>query len=422
MLICRLIPGLIAGLIVALGLLAPRPLQAETQPPGSLWDQLVSQYQLDAEFEHPQVQKWMQRHLREQRGNEIILRRSRPWLWHVQQALKRRNMPAELALIPAVESANDPLARSNYRALGLWQFRSATALRFGLRGDQWQEPRQDLLRATEAALDYLEYLHDRFDHWLLAVAAYNSGEGRISKALKKAGGDRSFWALKLPSETVAHVPRWLALAALIKQPPAGFSVPAIPDFPLVEVVQLPGQIALTVAAELSGASLQRIQQLNAALRMGATAPDGPHQLLLPSAAAAQLREALQSQNLTLVRYAPYTIANGDSLSVLAERSGTTVAALRKVNQLSSNKIRVGKTLLLPDGLKVAAAKPRPLPNGPAGHKRQQHTVSNGESLWTIARRYQTTVRKLAHWNAMSTRDTLRAGRTLVVWLPAEGSA
>ena len=99
-----------------------------------------------------------------------------------------------------------------------------------------------------------------------------------------------------------------------------------------------------------------------------------------------------------------------------------MAALRKVNQLSSNKIRVGKTLLLPDGLKVAAAKPRPLPNGPAGHKRQQHTVSNGESLWTIARRYQTTVRKLAHWNAMSTRDTLRAGRTLVVWLPAEGSA
>lgn len=397
--------------------LSGAPASADADPDGGIWPSLREEFQLQRYFDNPAVQDWKQRYRAHRYNTDTLLERSRPWLWHIKQAAIERHLPAELALLPAIESAFDPTARSSWRAVGMWQFMAPTAKVYGLRATDWYDGRNDVLRSTVAAMDYLKYLHDRFGTWPLAVAAYNAGEGRISGALRKVRQqERSFWSLKLVRETREHVPRWLGLAAYIHEADRNSDrLPAIADRPLIRRVTLPGQITLPVAAELSEVSLPVLQTLNPALRMGATDPDGPHELTLPMTAAARLERQVASMPTDqLVRYEQYKIRNGDSLSVLAARRGTTVRELLRINQLDSTSIRAGRSLLLPEALPHARSEPD-LPDGPRGHRRHIHVVSSGESLWTLARKYRTSSRQLAYWNAMSTRDPLRIGKELVVW-------
>ena len=390
---------------------------AAADPDGGIWPSLREDFHLQRYFDNPAVQAWKQRYRNHRYNTDTLLERSRPWLWHLKQAAIDRQLPAELALLPAIESAFDPTARSSWRAVGMWQFMAPTAKVYGLGASDWYDGRNDVLRSTAAAMDYLQYLHDRFGTWPLAVAAYNAGEGRISGALRKVSQqDRSFWALKLVRETREHVPRWLGLAAFIHEADQnGDRLPEIADRPMVSRVVLPGQIALPVAAELSGVPVSLLQELNPALRMGATDPDGPHELTLPIAAAAQLDKKVSTMSAEqLVRYERYEIRDGDSLSVLAAKRGTTVREIRRINQMQSNRIRAGRSLLLPVGVKRAPTKPN-LPQGPEGHRRYVHVVSSGDSLWTLARKYRTSTRQLAYWNSMSTRDPLRIGKELVIW-------
>lgn len=388
----------------------------------SLWPELVARMQLLEQQRHPKVRQWLARCRQAPHETRQLLVRARPLLWHLHAATQRRNLPAELALLPAIESAFRLTARSGQQAVGLWQFRPATARRFGLRIDDWYDGRLDALRATEAALDYLEYLRDRFDDWLLAVAAYNAGEGRVAAALRRAGDvplSRAFWATDLPTETDHHVPRWLALAAVVRDPGScGIDLPAVPDRPLLRAVTTPGQSALVDVARLSGADPDRLRRLNPALRRAATPPQGPHRWLLDEADAARLEAAMAAGRVPRLRLAAHRVAPGETLSHIATRSHTTVAHLRALNGLRGNLIRAGRELLVPVGLQPPPP-PRPVQAGPPGWRRVEHRVAPGESLWTIARRYGTQVRQIARWNGMHPRDTLRAGRSIVVYTPPD---
>ncbi len=191
--------------------------------PADLWAKLRQGFNLpDQDNERVRVQRnWFAKH---PQYMQRVTERSRRYAWYIHQELRRRNMPAEIALLPIVESAYDPFAYSHGRAAGLWQFIPATGKRFGLKQDWWYDGRRDLLDSTNAALDYLQYLNKRFKgDWLLALAAYNSGEGTVSKALRrnlKKGKPVTFWDLKLPRETRAYVPKLIALKQLVNTPAA----------------------------------------------------------------------------------------------------------------------------------------------------------------------------------------------------------
>jgi membrane-bound lytic murein transglycosylase D len=360
---------------------------------------------------------------------ERVLNRARPYLPHVAAEIAARGLPAELAFIPVIESAFDPFAYSHGRAAGLWQIVPGTGRRFGLKQNWWYDGRRDVVESTRAALDYFEYLHAFFDgDWLLAVAAYNSGEGTVRRAIRNnqaAGRPTDFWSLRLPNETRGYVPRLLGLAAVMADPEVhALSLPPLHHAPVFTVVELDGQIDLAIAAELAGIELAELQALNPAFNRWATDPDGPHRLLLPvdsePSFLAALAELPPSER---VRWHRHKVAAGDTLGGIARQYRTTVRVLQSVNGISGTNIRLGSHLMVPTSTRSLEDYPLSADNRLAstqqrersGRVRSEHTVRSGESLWTIARRHGVGVRELAAWNGMAPGDTLAVGRKLVVW-------
>ncbi len=363
-----------------------------------------------------------------------VLTRSQRYLFWIVEEVERRGMPTELALLPIVESAFDPFAYSHGRAAGLWQIIPGTGKRFGLKQNWWYDGRRDPVASTRAALDYLEKLHADFDgDWLLAVAAYNSGEGNVMRAQRRnreAGKPTDFWNLRLPVETEAYVPKLLALQQLVGDPARfGVDLPAVANQPYFTVVELSAQIDLALAAELAGVEMDELYALNAGFNRWATDPDGPMRLQVPVAANERFRSGLaalpESQQ---VRWVRYKIRSGDALSLIARRHDTTADVLRQINDIRGNNIRAGDYLMIPTATRSldqysqsAPERLARLQGKPRGATRSIHVVRNGESLWTISQRYGVGTRSLAKWNGMAPGDTLSVGRELVVWSGQSGA-
>lgn len=357
---------------------------------------------------------------------ERVTHRASPYLYHIVSELRERNMPMELALLPIVESAFNPFAYSHGRAAGIWQFIPGTGKRFGLKQNWWYDGRRDIIESTRAALDYLSYLYRLFDgNWLHAIAAYNSGEGNVRKAIrrnKKRGKSTDFFSLKLPKETEAYVPKLLALSELLKNAELyGINWPAIANEPAIAVVGTERQIDLARAAAYAGLELDTIYQLNPGFNRWATDPNGPHQLVLPLDKVTQFKTNLDADKSGHVKWIRYKIRQGDSLIKIAAKHRTTPALLRSVNKIRGNRIRAGKTLLVPlatrDLSQYASADVR-LNNILKRKKRgtkTYHTVRNGDSIWDLSREYRVGMRELARWNGMAPTDPLRVGRKLVIW-------
>jgi len=370
-----------------------------------------------------------------------VLTRAEPILYHIAEALEARGMPADLALLPIVESAFDPFAYSHGRAAGLWQIIPGTGRRLGLKQNWWFDGRRDLFESTRAALDYLQALHDMFDgDWLLAVAGYNSGEGNVTRAIRRAEHDGSpidFWHIReyLPRETRTYVPRLLAIRDLVAEAEArGIQLPSIEDAPRLAVVETDGQIDMTVAAELAELSVDEMYQLNPGVNRWATDPEGPHRLVVPIDRAAAFRTRLASlTDEDRVQWTRYQIASGDTLIDIASRFSTTPEVLKAINELPGNTIRAGSHLMVPHAVKsmdaytasVDARRQQRAEQARPGTRRT-HVVRSGESLWSIARSYDVGVRALAAWNSMAPGDVLSIGRELVIWTengaPATASA
>ncbi len=356
-----------------------------------------------------------------------VLTRASAYLPHIVAEIDRRGLPMELALLPVVESAYDPFAYSHGRAAGLWQIIPGTGRRFGLKQNWWYDGRRDVVESTRAALDYVEYLHELFDgDWEHAIAAYNSGEGNVGRAIRRnkaAGKPVDFWNLRLPRETSAYVPRLLALSKLVAEPAThGIALPAVPDEPRFEVVEIGSQLDLALAAELAGIDIDELYAYNPGLNRWATDPTGPHRLTVPIETAELFRDRLAGVPAAeRVRWKRHKVASGQTLSEIAELHGTTMGAIRRSNNLNGNLIRAGSYLLIPSATKPlsayslsADARLAKLQERQSGAGTVEHVVRGGESFWTISRKYGVGVRELAKWNAMAPGDTLSVGRKLVV--------
>lgn len=345
--------------------------------------------------------------------------RARRYLYFLVAEVERRGLPMELALLPLVESLLDPFAVSPQRAAGLWQIMPATADHLGMRRDWWFDGRHDLRVSTAYALDYLTALHREFGgDWLLALAAYNAGKGRVQRALRhnrSLGRPDDFWSLSLPKETRRYVPRLLALSRMISNAETlGVALPAIDNRPAFAVVDLGGQLEMLRAASLAGIDLTELRRYNPGHLRWATPPD-LHELLVPLERAAQMRAGLASlpgdQRVTWQRY---RIRRGDSLIGIAGRFDTEVGLLREVNNLRGNFIRAGDTLMIPDS--SAWQESLALASGQRGGVRRGYTVRRGDSLYEIARRFNVSIDQLISWNRLDPQRYLQPGQALTLYV------
>jgi len=360
-----------------------------------------------------------------------VQRRAEPFLFMILQEVERRGLPTELALLPAVESAFHPQAYSPNHAAGIWQFIPATGRHFGLQQNWWYDGRRDILASTRAALDYLQRLHRRFGgDWELALAAYNAGQGSVGKSIRKnrrQGKGTDFWSLKLPLETRLYVPRLLALCRIIAEPDSfGITLQPIANQPRLAVVDAQSQLDLALAAEMAEISTDELHRLNPGFSRWATAPEGPHRLLLPLDKAegfhARLTQLDPGQRIQWTRY---QIKSGDSISVIAQKHKLTVSHLKKVNNLRSSRIRAGKYLIIPtpsDQGKLGASIPDPYPAKPRSRDTKStpvsYTVRPGDTLWDIGRAFKVSYLKLAKWNDLTLDTTLRPRQKLLIWKQA----
>jgi membrane-bound lytic murein transglycosylase D len=407
------------------------------EPPGperfaDLFERIRAGYQFD-DVDQPAVDQQLAWYANHPDYLERTFSRSEKYLYYIVTQLEARDMPLELALLPVVESAYEPFGYSRARASGLWQFIPGTGQRFGLKQNWWYDGRRDVLESTRAALDYLQFLHEEFNgDWLLAVAAYNSGELNVHRAIKQnlaLNKPTDFWHLKLPRETRAYVPKLLAMSRLVADPQAlGLEFTPIANEPYFAQIDTGGQIDLKMAAELAGISMDEITFLNPAFNRWATDPDGPHELLLPVDTSELFSTALaQIPADERVKLTRHEVKSGETLSTVARKYGVTASVLKQLNALSSTHLRAGQELLIPSNggdlhPKVLLAAARVDGRSTASRNSKFHVVRRGESLWTIARATGMSVDRLASINGMEPGDTLKAGRKLKLRGGSSGGA
>lgn len=357
-----------------------------------------------------------------------VFNRAQRYLPFIIDELEARKLPFELALLPVVESAFDPFAYSHGRAAGLWQIIPGTGRRFGIRQNWWYDGRRDAVDSTRGALEYLAYLHNLMDgDWPHAIASYNSGEGNVLKAIKRnraRSKPTDFWNLSLSKETSAYVPRLMALVELVRNPEKyNLDLPDLVDEPQFVVTDIGSQVDLALAAELAGIELDTLYAYNAGNNRWSTDPAGPHRLVLPIDVADEFIAALDTVPVKeRIRWKRHKVRNGEAISQIAERYNTTISTIRTANNLKGNSIRAGAHLMIPVSTKPmdeynlsAEGRREKKQNTVRKGNRVEHIVASGESFWTISRRYDVNMNKLAAWNGTAPRDTLSVGQKLVVW-------
>ncbi|MCY0965428.1 LysM peptidoglycan-binding domain-containing protein [Parathalassolituus penaei] len=393
-----------------------------------VWDRVLDNFNMDL-TDNDRIAE--QRNFYASRSGfiERVSERSSPYIYYIAEQIEARRLPGELALLPFVESSYDPYAYSPSQAAGVWQFIPATGNVFGLRQNWWYDGRRDVRAATNAALDYLSSLSRQFNNdWYLALAAYNAGAGTVSRAIKKnedAGKPTDYWSLDLPKETRNYVPKLLGLAQILKSPQQyGARFTPVNNQPYFAVVDTGGQIDMSQVAEMADTSLSEVQRLNPGFNRWATAPDGPHQILVPVDNQQSLEAALINLPADQrIHWNQYKVRSGDNIASIARRYQSSTDAIRTANKLASNNLKAGQILMIP-GPKggepsntIVAAAPKP-----NNSSRTSHEVASGDTLWAIASRYNVGVRDLASWNGLDTDSPLSVGQKLTVWKSAEGKS
>ena len=279
------------------------------------------------------------------------IERSRPYMYHISQEVAKRNMPAEIALLPFIESAFVTKAKSTVGASGLWQFMPATGRHYGLEQTPLYDGRHDVYAATDAALNYLEYLHGLFGDWSLALAAYNWGEGNVGRAVNRAraqGLEPVYENLKMPAETRNYVPKLLAVRNIVNNPQYfGISFADIDNKPFFKAVDIDQPIDLSAAVRLSGISQAEFDALNPAFKTPVYIPKIGRKLLLPASAAATFeRNYKKADRATLLSWDVYTPYADTDISSIAAETGMSTAEIKRLNGLSKNNIAAGRSILV----------------------------------------------------------------------------
>ena len=279
------------------------------------------------------------------------LQRSKPYLYHISNEVKKRGMPAEIALLPFIESAYVTKARSHVGASGLWQFMPATGRHYGLEQTSLYDGRHDVYASTDAALNYLQYLHSLFGDWSLALAAYNWGEGNVSRAIRKseaAGLPPTYENLKMPNETRNYVPKLLAVRNLVNNPQIfGLSLPDIDYKPYFKTVTVDSPIDISAAARLANISESEFLSLNPAFKTPVFIPKTTRKMLLPVTAAKSFEDNYRKSDAkSLLSWDIYTPAYPTSLDDISIKTGLSVSELKRLNNLSSNNLAAGRSILV----------------------------------------------------------------------------
>jgi membrane-bound lytic murein transglycosylase D len=328
------------------------------------------------------------------------------------------------------------MAYSRSDAVGLWQFIPSTGRYFNLRQTRFYDGRRDITASTTAALDYLTRLHDMFNgDWLLALAAYNSGEGTVSRAIErneKLGLPTDYWNLPLPAETQAYVPKLLALSQVVLAPEAyGVNLSPIANEPYFQVVEINQRMDLSRVAAVANIDEDELFQLNPAFKQRTTI-DGPQHLLVPTSKAQLLTASLSTMKpeelISQRSLKPvfdgmdsgetgklkrsYRVKNGDNLSLIAKANKVDIKDLQRWNKLTGKNLKTGQTLVMQD-----TGKGKGKSESVASNKKStQYKVKQGDSLYMVARRFNVEMQHLKRWNPDSA-QALKPGQLLTVYLP-----
>ena len=341
---------------------------------------------------------------------------------YVMEQVQKRGMPAEIVLLPAIESAYRPDAVSQSKAVGMWQIMAPTARHYGLRQDSWMDGRRNLVQSTRAALDYLEYLSDEFNqNWEHAFAAYNAGEGTMRRAIRdnrKAGKPTGFTHLELRKETRDYLPRLFTVRDMIREPDKyGIKLPSIPNRQTLAVINARTQTDLNVAASLISVSGEELRYFNMGYTLGVTPPDGPHTIVLPADMAVQLLAELDGlSDQQKLRRAHHHVKKGEYLGLIAKKYQITVDSIMHANGLSSHLIQIGQVLEIPistGALRYAYKLPGEIiiKDGYI-----LYTIKPGDSLWKISRESNTSIAQLLSWNNLLEHNLLFPGQQIIIGL------
>lgn len=361
-----------------------------------------------------------------------MVERSSRYLHHILEELEKRGMPTELALLPMVESAYNPMAYSRAKASGLWQFIPATGKRYNLDQTWWKDERRDIVASTTAALEYLQTIYEMHGDWHLALASYNWGEGAVGRAVNKnraKGLPTDYLSLTMPNETRNYVPKLQALKNIFNSPAllAELDLPSIPNRPYFGTITKASHIDVKVAAQLAEMPVQEFVALNPSHNRPVIQSETP--LVIPADKMDTFvsnLEAHEDKNKPLSSWQAYTMRPGEKLESIAPRFGMTVANLKAANGIKGRiQLPPGFTLLVAgkdgsDALNMAAlpeqprlpdANPEPATKGTAGAR--THTVRKGDKLPALAKRYGMSVAELKKINNLRS-DKLAAGSRLNV--------
>jgi membrane-bound lytic murein transglycosylase D len=351
-----------------------------------------------------------------------ILARAKPYIPYVEERIRYYGLPDELAFLPVIESEYSARNVSKSGAAGLWQFMRNSIGGYGMRIDDWVDERRDFMKSTDGALRKLADNYAAFGDWALALAAYNCGDGALAHAIaraKKGGVEApSYWDLKkgglLPRETAEYVPKFLAVASILRYPGRNGIEPSWDD-PVAWTTVAPGRpVDIKLLADEAGLPFSVLRDANTELRYCVTPPGPSYELKVPAASADAVRAVVGDPSRKLVRYYLHTVRSGDTLSEIARRYGTPVATIAGSNPgINPDCIRLGQVIVVP----ALKESPPPEPDAPEGQVppfASSYVVVKGDTLWSISLRYEVQPELLAERNGLGLSSVLREGMSLRV--------
>ncbi|WP_108508710.1 transglycosylase SLT domain-containing protein [Polynucleobacter acidiphobus] len=320
-------------------------------PSNDLWIQIRQGFQLP-ELDSPLVEQQTQWLVKRPDYVDRSMARSSRYLFYIVEEVNRRNMPTEIALLPFVESAFNPEAKSTAKAMGIWQFMPRTGQDFKLTQNVFRDERRDVLQSTNAALDYLQRLYKQFGDWQLALAAYNWGEGNVARAIKRNQAQRKptdYQSLTMPRETREYVPKLMAYKNIVQNPAAyNIVLPELENHPYFVAIDVTRDIDVDVAAQLAEMSLEDFRNLNPAFNKPVILAATDQQMLLPFARAELFQMNLASYTKPLSSWTALKVTKSETPEQLASRLALNPETIRDVNNIPRGmRIRAGSTLLIP---------------------------------------------------------------------------